>query len=413
MRSDELRRGRDVVITGVGICCHLGDDLSTIERLLREGRALPFSPYHEGAAYQARCRWIGRYPGKLPADGDRRLSRFMGRAARLAHRAALAALAQSGIERHDLAVVAGSGTGDVSTVCEIHERLRSSGSLRRVSPVAIPRMMASTVSANLTAALGMTGPSFAVSAACAGGALNLLIAAELIERGHVDAALAGGAEAADPIFHAGFEAMRACNSDPNDGPDRACRPYAADRAGFIFGEGAGMLVLEASDHASARGAPILGIVRGYGMSSDGTGEMVAPAADGAGPLLAMRRAIDHAGATPEAIDYVNTHGTATPLGDVAEIRALERLVGGRRVAYSSTKGYTGHTISAAGAIEAILTCAMLRGGWIAPSVHAEPLDAALLGYPPITRPTSRPLTLALSNSLGFGGTNVCLVLGRE
>jgi 3-oxoacyl-[acyl-carrier-protein] synthase-1 len=409
----EVARGREVVITGVGICCHLGDNLQAIERLLRHGSAPPFTRYDEGAAYQARCRWIGRYPGELPADEDHRLNRFMGRAARLAHRAALTALAQSGVDRRDLAVIAGSGTGDVGTVCQVHERLLQTRSLRRVSPVAVPRMMASTVAANLAAALGVTGPSFAVSAACAGGALNLLVAAELIERGHVDAALAGGAEAADPIFHAGFEAMRACNCASEEGPERPCRPYAADRAGFIFGEGAGMLVLEAREHAAARQAPILGVIRGYGMSSDGTGEMVAPCADGAGAWLAMRRAVDHARAQVGAIDYVNTHGTATPLGDIAEVRALERLMGGRKVAYSSTKGYTGHTISAAGAIEAIFTCAMLRGGWIAPSAHAEPLDAALIGYPPITRPTTRALTLALSNSLGFGGTNVCLVLGKD
>jgi 3-oxoacyl-[acyl-carrier-protein] synthase-1 len=270
--------------------------------------------------------------------------------------------------------------------------------------------MSSTVSANLSAVLRTTGPSFSASAACAGGAYNILLAAELIEHGHVEAAIAGAAEAADPHFHAGFDAMRAFNGQDNDHPERASRPYAADRAGFIFGEGAGMLVLETAAHAAARGAEILGVVRGYGMSSDGTGEMVVPSEEGA--VLAMERALRHAAVDPGRVDYVNTHGTSTQLGDVTEVRALRRVFSGRRVPYSSTKGYTGHTVSASGAIEAIFTLMMLRGGWIAPCANSEPLDAAFEDYPPVMRPTSAPLRLALSTSLGFGATNVALVLQK-
>ena len=142
---------------------------------------------------------------------------------------------------------------------------------------------------------------------------------------------------------------------------------------------------------------------GYGMSSDGTGDMVAPSPDGA--VLAMRRALEHAGIDGAALDYVNTHATSTPLGDVSEVRALRKVLGGRHVAYSSTKGYTGHPVSGAGAIEAIFTLAMLRGGWIAPCVNAEPLDPELLDYPPVVRPESPPMRTSLSNSFGFGGTN--------
>ncbi len=171
-----------------------------------------------------------------------------------------------------------------------------------------------------------------------------------------------------------------------------------------------MLVLQSRAHAAARGATALGVACGYGMSSDGNGEMVFPSEEGA--LLAMQRALRHAEVTPEAIDYVNTHGTSTPSGDVTEVRALHRLFAGRNIPYSSTKGYTGHAISAAGAIEAIFTLSMLRGGWIAPSVNAELLDPALREIPPVLRPVSQPLRLAISNSLGFGGTNVALVLGR-
>ena len=403
MRDPERR----VVVTGAGVLCHLGDDLPRIEAFLHEGRGLPFVHHPPAVEAGSRCQIFGSYRGELSAE--RRQARFMGRAALMGYKAALAALAQSQLTRRDIAVVAGSGTGDVAAHVEVQETLaRAAGS--RVSPTAILRMMSSTVSANLATALRTTGPSFSASAACAGGAYNILLAAELIEHGHVDAAIAGGVEIADDHFHAGFDAMRAFNGQDNDHPERASRPYARDRAGFIFGEGAGMVVLETKAAAEARGAPVLGILAGYGMSSDGTGDMVSPTAEGA--FQAMERALRHAGVHPEQIDYVHTHGTSTVIGDVTEVRALRRLFG-RQVPYSSTKGYIGHTISAAGAINAIFTLSMLRGGWIAPCINAEPIDPELQDYPPVTRPTEKAMRLALSNSLGFGGTNVALVLARE
>src|SRR5581483_31439 len=206
------------------------------------------------------------------------------------------------------------------------------------------------------------------------------------------------------------DSMRAYNSTNNARPDIASRPYAADREGFIFSEGAGALVLERAGTARSRCAEILGVVRGFGMSSDGEGGMVMPASDGA--YRAMVAALRAAGLSAEQIDYVNTHGTSTPAGDVAEVEAIRRVMHGRRVAYSSTKGYTGHTISAAGAIEAVFTLAMLRGGWVAPCVHIETLEPKLADYPPVMQPLAVKLQLAMSNSFGFGGTNVSLVLGR-
>jgi 3-oxoacyl-[acyl-carrier-protein] synthase-1 len=398
---------RTVVVTGAGVLCHLGDDLAEIATALREGRGLPFVRHPPAVEAGSRCQLLGSYRGELSAE--RRQARFMGRAALMGYKAALIALAQSGLERRDIAVVAGSGTGDVATHVEIQKHLERPDA-RHLSATVIPRMMGSTVSANLATALRTTGPSFTVSAACSSGAYNILLAAELIEHGHVDAALAGGVEVADEHFHAGFDAMRAFNGQDNDHPARASRPYARDRAGFIFGEGAGMVVLETMAGARARGAEVLGVLAGYGMSSDGTGDMVCPTSDG--ELLAMQRALRHAGVAAEQIDYVHTHGTSTVLGDVSEVRALRQLFGPRRMPYSSTKGYIGHTISAAGAINAIFTLAMLRGGWIAPSLNAEPLDPELEEYPPVVRPTAQPLRLALSNSFGFGGTNVALVLAR-
>jgi 3-oxoacyl-[acyl-carrier-protein] synthase-1 len=404
-------RDREVVVTGAGVLCHFGDDLQTIETMLREGRGTPFTPYAPGIAMKSRCQIAGQYPGEL-TDADvgatRSQGRFLGRQSRLALAAARRALVQAGLERRDVAVVVGSGAGDVATHVDIQTQLETRGDIRRVPPTVVPRLMASTVSANLVNVLQTTGPSFTTSAACAGGAYNLLLAAMLIESGHAEAAIAGGCEMCEPHFHAGFDSMRAYNADDNERPERASRPYAADRAGFIFSEGAGILVLETRPAAQARGATILGSLRGWGMSSDGDGDMVAPSSDGA--RRSMEMALHHAGLGPAEIDYVNTHGTSTPAGDVAEVRAIRSVFGGRQVAYSSTKGYTGHTVSAAGAIEAIFTLLMLKNGWLAPSLNARPLDPELADYPPVLEPTAMRLRHALSNSFGFGGTNVTLAL---
>jgi 3-oxoacyl-[acyl-carrier-protein] synthase-1 len=404
---------REVVVTGVGVCTNLGDDTDTVLARLRRGEGGPFIRYEPADRFQSRCRIVGLYTGDLSDDAlgvKKAEARFMGRAARIALKAARTALAQSKLDRRDVAVVVGSGTGDVETHQQIHDKLHSTGDATKILPTVIPRIMSSTVSANLVNVLRTTGPSFTATAACAGGAYNLLLAAELIEHGHIDYAIAGGCEVADSHFFVGFDSMRAHNVQDNDHPERASRPYAADRAGFLFAEGSGVAVLETRASAIARGANILGTIRGYGMSSDGAGEMVSPAREGA--TASMRRALRHAGTEPDAIDYVNTHGTSTPLGDVGEVMAIRQLFDGRPVPYSSTKGFIGHTVSAAGAIEAIFTLAMLQGGWIAPSIHADPLDAALVDYPPVRVPTDAALTTALSNSFGFGGTNVTLVLGR-
>lgn len=390
----------------------MGDDLEQIARDLRAGRSIPFHPYEPAVRYGGRCQIIGIYPGSLdpPSLGvGKQEARFMGRASFMALKAARIALEQSGIDPTPLAVIVGSGTGDVDTHIEIAEKLRATGSMRKVSATVIPKLMASTTSANLVNVLRTKGPSFTASAACAGGNYNIIIATGFIETGIVDAALAGGVEVMDPHFFAGFDSMRAYNGQDNEHPERASRPYAQDRAGFVFSEGAGMLVLEAREVAEKRGAPILGVLRGYGMTSDGAGEMVAPSPEGA--EAAMTRALGDAAVTPEAIDYVNTHGTSTPLGDLSEIRAMRRVFGGRRPLYSSTKGYTGHPVSAAGAIEAIFTLEMMRAGFVAPAVHATPLDPELEDYPPVLEPTDAEIRLALSNSFGFGGTNACLVLG--
>lgn len=412
----------DIVVTGASVCCNMGDDPEEIEARLRSGRNIPFERWSVAAGLAARCQVIGQYHGDVSDAAlgiNKKLARFMGRGSRVLLRSAQGALGQSKLfegglphlERRDVAVVVGSGTGDVETHIEVRRKLDETSDAKKVSPTVIPKLMASTVSANLVNVLRTTGPSFTATAACAGGAYNLLLASSLIKSGHVRAAIAGGVEICDTHFFAGFDAMGAYNGRDNESPDRASRPYAADRAGFIFSEGAGAVVLERRDDAEKRGAPILGVIRGFGMSSDGQGEMVAPAMSGA--LQSMRVALTHAGLEAEQIDYVNTHGTSTPLGDVSEVRAMRELFGSRHVHYSSTKGYTGHTISAAGVIEAIFTMMMLRGNWVAPSVNATPLDPELADYPPVTAPLDAPLRYAMSNSFGFGGTNASIILSAR
>jgi 3-oxoacyl-[acyl-carrier-protein] synthase-1 len=403
----------DVVVTGMGVCCHMGDDLPAILQKLKTGQSDPFNKYPDAIELGARCTLIGRYPGDL-ADAalgiDKSIGRFMGRASRMALRASQRALAQAGGDNSDLAVVFGSGSGDVDTHRDIASKLEQSHSMRKVSPSVVPKIMASTVSANLVNALQTQGPSCSVTAACAGGAWNIALGAMLIRNGTAERVLAGGVESVDVHFHAGFDSMRAYNSADNDRPDIASRPYSEDRQGFIFAEGAGALVLETRESAVRRGAKILGVVRGFGASSDGQGEMVAPASDGAYRAMAM--ALKSTKLKPEEIDYVNTHGTSTPVGDIGEVQAIQKIMQGRRVPFSSTKGYTGHTVSAAGAIEAVFTVGMLQGGWIAPCVHISKLDPKLEDFPPVMKPMDAKLRVALSNSFGFGGTNVSLVLAQ-
>ena len=397
----------------MGLLSQVGTGVAAHREALRAGRQVPFSPYPPGEEHRTGCRIIGLCRDPLDPEelGVGRSSlRFMGRMSLLAVRAARLALEQSGMAVEDAAIVVGSGTGEIETHREVVRRVARGGRVR-VLPTTIPRIMASTVSANLATLLRTRGPSVSVTAACAGGAYNLLVAASWIRDGLVDRALAGGVEAEDVHFHLGFDSMRAYTRNDNDRPERASRPYAADRAGFVFGEGAGLLALESREAAERRGAEVLGTIRGWGMSSDGAGEMVAPASEGA--ELAMRRALEQSGVPPEEIGYLNTHGTSTPLGDISEVRAIRRVFGERVVPYGSTKGYTGHTVSAAGSLEAAFTLLMLREGWLSPSVNAEPLDPELTDYPPVLRPGATAAEWAVSNSFGFGGTNVSLVLRRE
>ncbi len=306
--------------------------------------------------------------------------------------------------KYRVAVIVGSGTGDVDGICDVYDVMRERGNTKYVSPTSVPRIMASTAAANVSASLGAEGPGFAVSAACAGGAVSLCMGALLLRAGLADLAVVGGTEAANSIFHGSFEAMRAYSAD--DEVEGASRPFAADRCGFVFGEGAGILVLETRRTADARGVPALGVLAGYAMRTSHAGDIVSPSLPSA--VDTMVEALANARIPAAAVGYVNAHATGTKVGDATEVQALRAAFAGRTVPYSSTKGYTGHGVSAAGAIEAILTLDMLRGGWLAASVGAAPLDAEFEDYGPILTPRKESVDFALSNSFGFGGACVSL-----
>lgn len=398
-------------MTGTGIRCNLGRTPSEVGDAVRLGRAVAFDRWHPPLKYRSRSNLVALYRGR--DDLDRKALRFMGRAARMACAAAAdacvaAQITAETIGRYRIAVVLGSGTGDVEAVCEVYDILRERGTTRPVSPTAVPRIMGSTVAANVALFLGSSGPSFVVSAACAGGAVSLCVGALLLRAGLADVVIAGGAEAADSVFHAAFEATRAYTTEQQHA-DRACRPFAADRSGFAFGEGAGILVLETRSGAGRRNREPLGVLRGFAMRSNGSGGMVDPDVQSA--VSTMRGALDDAAVPASSVDYVNAHATGTRVGDAVEVRAIREVFGPRRVPYSSTKGYTGHCVSAAGAIEAVLTLEMLRGAWLAESLGAIPLDDEFAQYPPLLAPTTTRSAIAVSNSFGFGGAYASLVFG--
>ncbi|MGH8313037.1 MAG: beta-ketoacyl synthase N-terminal-like domain-containing protein, partial [Gammaproteobacteria bacterium] len=285
---------------------------------------------------------------------------------------------------------------------ETADLLRSKG-LRKVGPFMVPRTMCSTVSATLATAFGILGLSYSISAACATSAHCIGAAANLIRSGAQDLMFAGGGEEEHWSMTAQFDAMGALATGNNDRPAAASRPYDATRDGFVIAAGGGMLVLEAYDHARARGADIQAELVGYGATSDGT-DMVVPSGDGA--VRCMRMALADA---ERPVDYLNTHGTGTPLGDIAELDAVREMFGAEVPPLSSTKALTGHSLGSAGVHEAIYSLLMMRDGFMAGSANIETLDARAEGFPILRQSRAAKLTTVMSNSFGFGGTNASLV----
>lgn len=404
-----------VVITGMGAITPVGQTVDALWEAVRDGRS-GIGPITLFDASDLDTRIAGEVKewdpvARFGVKSARRLDRFM----QFAVAAAEDAVAQSGLrvgpENSDrVGVIIGSGIGGMGTLVEQMDVLREKGP-RRVSPFLVPMMLADSAAGQVAINIGARGPNMAVLSACASSTQAIGEAGEVIRRGAADVVICGGAEAGIlRLAVAAFNVMGAI-STYNDAPERACRPFDATRNGFVMGEGAGVLVLESLEHAQARGARVLGELVGYGASADAV-HITAPAEDGAGAALAMRHALHSGGIAPEEIDYINAHGTATPLNDVMETRAIKTVFGerARQIPVSSTKSVTGHLLGSAGAVEAIICLKALEAGIIPPTInYATPDPECDLDYVPnVARPAR--LRTVMSNSFGFGGHNATIIL---
>lgn len=413
IRPDSQR----VVVTGIGMVTPVGNDMPTTWASLLSGRSgmglitqFDHSEFKVHIAAEVKDFDPLRYVDKQTA---RRMDRFL----HFATAAAVEALADAGFEMSQndprrVGVAIGSGIGGVHTLLEQQQVLLDKGP-RRVSPFAVPGLMLNSASAHVSIMIGARGPNLALATACATGTHAVGEAAEIIRRGKADVMITGGSEAAIvPMAMAGFENMGAL-SGRNDDPQGASRPFDAGRDGFVMGEGAGILVLELLDAAVARGARIYGEVIGYGCTADAH-HITAPAEDGNGAAECMRMALEDAALPPEAVNYINAHGTSTPLNDAGETRAIKMIFGDHayRLAVSSTKSMTGHLMGAAGAIEAAFCLLALHHQIVPPTINYETPDPVCdLDYVPNV---ARRMTLnvAMSNSFGFGGHNGTVLFRR-
>ncbi|WP_297830794.1 beta-ketoacyl-ACP synthase I [Thermomonas sp.] len=401
---------RRVAITGMGITSCLGNDLDSVSRSLRESRSgIRLLP--DAVERGLRSQVGGAVDLDLDAVIDRKLKRFMSDAAAYSYIALRDAIADAGLPdalvcSPRTGLIAGSGGGSSHWQVETADILRARG-VRKVGPYMVPRTMCSTVSANLATAFKIRGLSYSISAACATSAHCIGAAADLIRHGAQDIVFAGGGEDLHWTMTVMFDAMGALSTGSNDAPEKASRPYDVGRDGFVIGSGGGMLVLEDWEHAVARGATIHAELIGYGVTSDGA-DMVAPSGEGA--VRCMRMALE---GLDRPVDYLNTHGTSTPLGDIVELNAVREAFGDAPLPpISSTKALSGHSLGAASVHEAIYSLLMLRDGFIAGSANIETLDPGAEGFPIVRESRDARLDVVMSNSFGFGGTNATLVFAR-
>jgi 3-oxoacyl-[acyl-carrier-protein] synthase-1 len=398
-----------VVITGLGIVSCLGNDRDTVAASLRELLSgIRFMPEYRELGFRSQ---VGGPPQiDLDARIDRKQRRFMGDASAFAYVSMADAIADAGLDPAAISdprvgLIAGSGGGSCANQVEAADLLRAKG-VRRVGPYMVTRTMCSTVSANLATGFGIKGLNFSLSSACATSAHCIGAAMEQIQLGKQDVVFAGGGEELHWTQTMLFDAMGALSSKYNDTPETASRAYDADRDGFVIAGGGGMVVVESLEHAQARGANILAELVGYGATSDGA-DMVAPSGEGA--VRCMQQALS----TVEGpVDYINTHGTSTPVGDLAELGAIREVFGDAIPAFSSTKSLSGHSLGAAGVHEAIYCLLMMERGFLAGSANIQTLDAAAEGMPVLRESVERRADTIMSNSFGFGGTNATLVLRR-
>lgn len=408
---------RRVVVTGLGVISPIGNTVETAWASLMAGRSgigritrFDASAFASQIAGEVKDFDVSAY---LPAKEARRMDVFI----HYGLAAAIDAFKDSGIEVNDanrerIGVNIGSGIGGLPMIEQTHKTYLAEGP-RKISPFFIPSSIINMIAGHLSIHLGLQGPNLAMVTACTSGTHAIGESARLIERGDADVMLAGGSESTVcPLAIGGFGAARAL-STRNDDPAAASRPWDKDRDGFVLGEGAGVMVLEEYEHAKARGARIYCEVIGYGKGADAY-HMTAPTEDGSGAARCMQAALRDAGINPDQVDYINAHGTSTPLGDVAETRAVKATFGdhARKLMVSSTKSMTGHLLGAAGGVEAVFTALALAHNAVPPTINLhEPDPECDLDYVPNTARDAR-IEIALSNSFGFGGTNGTLILRR-
>ena len=399
-----------VVITGYGIVSCLGNDRQTVLESLQQGRS--------GIKFQEEYKEVGmrsHVAGSVDINVDdfidRKVKRFMGDAAAFAYISMQQAIEHAGLDESQVSnirtgIIMGSGGASSANQVEAADILRSKG-IRRVGPYMVPRTMASTVSACLATPFHIKGVNYSISSACATSTHCIGNAYELIQMGKQDIIFAGGGEEEHWTLSMLFDAMGALSSKYNDTPEKASRTYDADRDGFVIAGGGACLVVEELEHALARGANILAEVVGYGATSDGV-DMVAPSGEGA--VRCMQMALD---GIEQPLDYINTHGTSTPVGDTKELWAIRETFGDNIPPISSSKSLAGHSLGASGAQESIYSLLMMENNFIQASANVENLDEQAEGMPIVTeRRDDVTLNTVMSNNFGFGGTNACLVFQR-
>jgi len=405
---------RRVVVTGLGIVSSIGNNAEEVLASLKTGKSgIEASP--EMAEHGFRSQIAGTLKLDVSEHVDKRTLRFMGAGAAYAHIAMSQAIADSGLSEDQIVnertgLVAGSGGPSTSAMLTAHQTVLKTGATKRIGPFAVPKCMSSTISANLATAFKIKGINYSITSACSTSLHCIGNAAEQIMMGKQDVMFAGGGEELDWTLSCLFDAMGAMSSKYNDTPEKASRAFDQDRDGFVISGGGGIVVLEDLEHALARGAKIYAEVTGFAATSDGH-DMVAPS--GEGGERAMRLALQ---SLPEGrkVDYINAHGTSTPVGDVGEVEAARRVFGAGNVPpISSTKSMTGHAQGAAGALEAIFCLLMLDNDFIAPSINVDTLADGIEPSEVATNLVENAgLDSVMTNSFGFGGTNGSMVLSK-
>ena len=400
---------KNVVITGVGIKSCIGNSYGDVLESLKNGKSGIIS----NSSY-ADMGFRSQVSGSMDIDFskliDRKLLRFMGESAAYSYLAAKDAIEMSSLTEEDLdsprvGIVAGSGGASTRVMVSTADIVREKGP-KRIGPYAVTKSMGSSISAILGTAFKIKGVNYSISSACATSAHCIGHGADLIKSGQQDIVIAGGGEDEHWSSSSLFDAMGALSSNFNDDPKKASRPYDKNRDGFVISGGSGILILEEEEHAKKRNANILAKLSGYFATSDGY-DMVAPSGEGA--LRCMQGALKSYGSD---VDYTNTHGTSTPVGDIAELNAIKELFVNNSPIISSTKSMTGHSLGATGAQEAIYSIMMLRDKFIAPSINIEDVCDEAKGVKLNTETTSSEIKSAMSNSFGFGGTNASLIVTK-